>query len=230
MEGVLERGVLALEILNGLGSASRRLPLELEHLQVEGPLASARVNYGTRLWRAARVVPTGSVGRPGRVLEHTQGTGRAPSGRLPVRRAAARAQPPPRRRSRPAAPGLARGGSLARPLMTRFLPRSAARCRAPPRAARPSTRSSRARGRSACTGARAWRCARAGSLTAAVMSHPLRSAASYWWTRQQASRGHPEASLAAAAGVVVTGARGHPEAWKAAVAAVAAAACRPLCG
>jgi hypothetical protein len=34
MEGVLERGVLALEVLNGLGSASRRLPLELEHLQV----------------------------------------------------------------------------------------------------------------------------------------------------------------------------------------------------
>ena len=36
MEGVLERRVLALEMLDGLGSASRRLPLELENLQGAG--------------------------------------------------------------------------------------------------------------------------------------------------------------------------------------------------
>ena len=36
MEGILERRVLALEILDGLGSASRRLPLELENLQGAG--------------------------------------------------------------------------------------------------------------------------------------------------------------------------------------------------
>ena len=36
MEGILERRVLALKILDGLGSASRRLPLELENLQGAG--------------------------------------------------------------------------------------------------------------------------------------------------------------------------------------------------
>ena len=36
MEGILERRVLALEILERLGSASRRLPLELENLQGAG--------------------------------------------------------------------------------------------------------------------------------------------------------------------------------------------------
>ena len=36
IEGILERRVLALEILERLGSASRRLPLELENLQGAG--------------------------------------------------------------------------------------------------------------------------------------------------------------------------------------------------